>query len=51
MGFVMRLETFCRSLGLASEVGRLREDIRPGLRYARVSTDGQNLPAATQSSA
>jgi toxin ParE1/3/4 len=32
MGYVARLESFCRGLGLASERGRLREDIGPGLR-------------------
>lgn len=31
-GYAMRVETFCRKLGIASERGQLRDDIRPGLR-------------------
>ena len=30
--YVERIETFCMRLGLASERGVLREDVRPGLR-------------------
>jgi toxin ParE1/3/4 len=32
MGYVERLEAWCLDFDLASERGRLREDIRPGLR-------------------
>ena len=32
LGFVERLESFCRSMNVASERGHRRDDIRPGLR-------------------
>jgi toxin ParE1/3/4 len=32
LSYISRIETFCEGLGLASERGTLRNDIRPGLR-------------------
>jgi toxin ParE1/3/4 len=32
LGYIERIEVFCRDLDLASERGALRNDIRPGLR-------------------
>lgn len=32
LGYLSRLQGFCNSLALASERGRLRDDVRPGLR-------------------
>jgi toxin ParE1/3/4 len=32
LGYIERIEAFCRDLDLASERGSLRDDIRPGLR-------------------
>jgi len=32
IGYIERIEAFCRGMGAASERGHLREDIRPGLR-------------------
>ena len=32
LGYLERVESFCLNLSLASERGRLRSDIRPGLR-------------------
>jgi toxin ParE1/3/4 len=31
-GYVTRIEAFCQRLGIASERGQSRDDIRPGLR-------------------
>lgn len=32
LGYLERVEAFCQGLSLASERGRLRADVRPGLR-------------------
>lgn len=32
IGYIDRLEAFCRGMAVAGERGQLREDIRPGLR-------------------
>jgi toxin ParE1/3/4 len=32
MGYLERVETFCRRLSIGSERGHLRSDVRPGLR-------------------
>lgn len=32
LGFIERLEAWCRSFDIASERGQLRDDMRPGLR-------------------
>lgn len=32
MGYIERVEAFCRRLSVGSELGQLRSDARPGLR-------------------
>ena len=32
LGYIARIETFCRGMGLAAQRGHARDDIRPGLR-------------------
>ena len=32
LGYIERIETYCREMNLASERGHTRDDIRPGLR-------------------